>query len=155
VFTDVKLPAGDEAALTIRLHLDHATAESRQLELSATIVPPEGESLVVRTNMTLAGGSSPEIVLRPATHPALRLRHPKLWWPVTCGDQPLYDLNIVTRVIGQVSDCVSRRFGIRSVGSFILPSGGRAFPQSASGWKGASFDVRRLECQAARDQCRR
>ena len=55
------------------------------------------------------------------------LRRPRLWWPVTYGDQPLYRLTVEARVDGQISSQATSRFGVRSVGSIVLPSGGRAF----------------------------
>ena len=46
---------------------------------------------------------------------------------MTYGDQPLYRLSVEARVDGRVSDRAERLFGVRKVGTFILPSGGRAF----------------------------
>ena len=66
-------------------------------------------------------------MLKPQAYPALVLHQPRLWWPVTYGDQPLYRLTVEARVDGQTSSQVTRRFGVRTVGSVILPSGGRAF----------------------------
>ena len=66
-------------------------------------------------------------MLKPAAHPSLMLRRPRLWWPVTYGDRSFYRLTVEARLNGQTSSSVTRRFGVRTVGSIILPSGGRAF----------------------------
>jgi len=128
-FTDVRLPEGDAAAVTLRLHLENAAAVEQKVELTARI-KPEGFSVAtieVRTSLTLAASSLAEIILKPDAHPELMMKKPSLWWPVTYGDQPLYRLSVEARVDGRVSDRAERLFGVRKVGSFILPSGGRAF----------------------------
>lgn len=128
-FTDVRLPAVDVAAVTLRLHLENAAALEQKVELTARIKPEgfPGATIEVRTNITLAVGAPTEIILRPDEHPELMMKEPRLWWPVTYGEQPLYRLSVEVRVGGRVSDCAERLFGVRKVGSFILPSGGRAF----------------------------
>ena len=128
-FTDVRLPDRDAAAVTLRLQLENAAALEQKVELAARITPEgfAGDPIKVRTNVTLAAGTLTEIVLKPNAHPALMMRKPRLWWPVTYGEQPLYRLTVEARVNGQLSDRAVRTFGVRKVGSFILPSGGRAF----------------------------
>ena len=128
-FTDVRLPGGDAAAVTLRLHLVNATAHEQQVDLAARIKPDgfEGAAIDVATHVTLAAGAVTEVILKPDTHPVLMMQKPRLWWPVTYGDHPLYRLAVEARVDGRVSDRAERLFGVRKVGSFLLPSGGRAF----------------------------
>lgn len=128
-FTAVRLPGGGEAALTLRCHLENADNAPRAAEVLVRIEPDgfAGEPVVVRTNVVLSPREMVELKLTPQQFPALLLKKPRLWWPVTYGEQPLYQLTIETRVSGEVSSRVGRRFGVRSVGSFLLPSGGRAF----------------------------
>ena len=128
-FTDVRLPAGDAAAVTLRLHLENATSLEQQVDVTARIKPDgfAGPAIEVRTHVTVAAGAPTEVILKPDTHPELMMNKPRLWWPVTYGEQPLYRLSVEARVGGQVSDRAVRLFGVRKVGSYILPSGGRAF----------------------------
>lgn len=128
-FTDVRLPGGDAAAVTLRLHLANATAHEQQVDLAARITPDgfAGAAIEVRTRVTLAAGALTEVILKPDEHPELMMDMPRLWWPVTYGEQPLYRLAVEARVAGRVSDRAESLFGVRKVGSFLLPSGGRAF----------------------------
>ena len=128
-FTDVRLPGGDEASVTLRLHLENAAAHEQKVELTARIKPEafSGATIEVRTNVVLAASSLTEIILKPDMHPELIMKKPRLWWPVTYGDQPLYRLSVEARVDGRVSDSAGRLFGVRKVGSLILPGGGAAF----------------------------
>ena len=131
--TKVSLPDAAEAAVTIRCQLENAAAADKTVELVAEIVPeaadgtPDGPAVEARTKVTLSPRKLTEVVLRPQEQPGLVLHKPRLWWPVNYGDQPLYRLTVTARVDGQVSHVVTRRFGVRTVGSFLLPSGGRAF----------------------------
>ena len=99
------------------------------MELTVRIAPDgfAGKPIETRTKVTASSGALTEVVLKPQEYPSLRLNRPRLWWPVTYGDQPLYLLTVEARVDGQISSQVTRRFGVRTVGSIVLPSGGRAF----------------------------
>ena len=127
--TDVRLPEADQAAVTVRCHLDNPGPAERAVELSVRLLPDgfPGSPVELRTHVRAPAAALTEVILKPATHPELMLRHPRLWWPVTYGDQPLYQLTVEARVDGQLSSRVTRRFGVRTVGTRILPSGGRAF----------------------------
>jgi hypothetical protein len=122
-------PGGDEAAVTLRLHLQNAAATEQKVELTARIKPEgfSGDTIEVRANVVLAASSLKEIILKPDVHPDLVMKKPRLWWPVTYGDQPLYRLSVEVRVDGRVSDSAGRLFDIRKVGSLIPPGGGAAF----------------------------
>jgi beta-galactosidase/beta-glucuronidase len=43
----------------------------------------------------------------------LVLNNPKLWWPNTYGEQPLYDINLTATENGQFSDELDFKFGVR------------------------------------------
>lgn len=128
-FTDVKLPEADSAAVTLRLHLQNAETVEKKVEVVATIKPDgfDGEPIVVRTPVTLAPGALTEMKLKPEDHPGLTMSKPRLWWPVTYGDHPLYNLSVEAYVDGKLSYRSERKFGVRKVGSYLLPTGGRAF----------------------------
>lgn len=127
--TDVHLPGAAEAAVTVRCQLDNPSSIERKVDLSVRIAPDgfAGEPVEFQTKATAAPHALTEVVLKPQDYPALVLKRPRLWWPVTYGDQPLYRLTVEARLDGQMSSRAVRRFGVRAVGSVVLPSGGRAF----------------------------
>jgi hypothetical protein len=106
-----------------------AMTDLKTVELSVRIAPDGFTAAPVETRATVTAPprALTEVVLKPQAHPALVLPQPRLWWPVTYGEQPLYQLTVEARVDGRISSQVRRRFGVRSVGSLVLPSGGRAF----------------------------
>ena len=131
--TEVRLPDAAEASVTIRCQLENAAAEAKNVELVAQIVPEaadgaaDGPAVESLMNLTLPPRTTVEVPLGPQAHPAIVLHKPRLWWPVHYGPQPLYRLTVTARVDGRISHVVVKRFGVRTVGSFLLPSGGRAF----------------------------
>ena len=127
--TEVRLPESDQAAVTVRCHLENPGSAARTVELTLRIQPDGFAAAPVecRTNLMVAPAGLTEIILQPTVHPELLLRHPRLWWPVTYGAQPLYQLTVEARVDGQLSSRRVSHFGVRTVGSRILESGGRAF----------------------------
>jgi len=129
VFTDVKLPAADKATLTVRCQLDNATKVEQSVDLVVKISPDgfAGSPVEIRATTKIAAGTGSEVILKPSDYPALILNNPRLWWPVTYGDQPLYRITIEARVNGQFSSLATSQFGVRTVGTLVLPSGGRAF----------------------------
>jgi exo-1,4-beta-D-glucosaminidase len=128
-FTAVKLPAGEEAAVTLRCHLETAGKGPVDAELVARIEPEgfAGPVITLRQPVRVPPGAPAEFILTPQDHPALILKNPRLWWPVTYGGQPLYRLTLEALVNGRSSSRAVCHFGVRTVGSYILPSGGRAF----------------------------
>jgi hypothetical protein len=128
-FTDVRLPDATEAALTVRCQLDNATKVEQAVELVVDITPDgfAGARVETRTKVVLGPNQVTEVILKAPEHPTLVLTNPRLWWPVTYGEQPLYRLRVEARVKGQSSSVATSQFGARTVGSWVLPSGGRAF----------------------------
>ncbi len=51
----------------------------------------------------------------PAEFAALRVQHPRLWWPNGYGDPALHDLTLTATVDGARSDSNRSRFGIREI----------------------------------------
>ena len=58
---------------------------------------------------------------------ALKLAHPKLWWPYTIGEPYLYNAKISFSVAGRLSDSASTSFGIREVTSELTDKDFRLF----------------------------
>ena len=55
------------------------------------------------------------------------MQNPRLWWPVGYGEQPLYALSVEIRIAGETASIAKSNLGVRTVGTLVLPSGGRAF----------------------------
>lgn len=63
----------------------------------------------------LAAGETQRVELSPAEIPALRLDHPRLWWPRGYGEQALYDVRLAFVADGQTSDEVRFQSGVRQM----------------------------------------
>ena len=128
-FTDVKLPGGKEAAVTIRCLLENSTTKEQSADLLVRISPDgfTGKPIQIRSKTILPAGKTTEIILKPAEYSALVLKNPRLWWPVTYGEQPLYQLNVEVQMNGKTVSLAGSKFGVRSVGTYVSPSGGRVF----------------------------
>ena len=129
VFTDVNLPSAKEAALTIRCQLDNAAKVGQTVELVGRIKPDgfPGIPIEIHAKIVLSTNKISEIILKPSDYPTLVLMNPRLWWPVTYGEQPLYTISLEAWVNGRSSSVVTSHFGVRTVGTLIIPGGGRAF----------------------------
>jgi len=117
------------STLTAKLDVTNNAQRAQQGEVSATITPPDGGSpIVVRKTVTVAASSTQTVVFAPVT-----IAHPRLWWPYSMGDQPLYTLGTTVSQNGRVSTTSSDTFGIRTVTSRLIgkspqaPDGSRVF----------------------------
>ena len=59
--------------------------------------------------------------------PALRVAHPKLWWPVDMGQPDLSHLDVDFQIGAIVSDAASLTFGMREIASSLDAAGARHF----------------------------
>lgn len=118
----LSLPGLDRAALTV-------SVEARNLDQAPRTATITGEvaGVPLKETIALAAGETRTITFSPATNPALTLDHPRVWWPVGMGAQPLYTLTLAATVNGQLSDQRSATFGIRSVSSHLTTDGYRQF----------------------------
>lgn len=128
-FTDLNISEETTAGVRVRFFLTNVNEKDIVVKLMTTIKPDgfSGNKVKVNSSVTLKANSRQEVILKPENHPQLVLKNPRLWWPVTYGRQPLYNLEVSAEVDGQVSSTAKSKFGVRQLESFILPSGGRAF----------------------------
>lgn len=128
-FTAVNISDDTTAKVKLRFFLTNASEEDQDVKLIISIKPERlpGDELTINTSVTIKANSRQEVILNPEDYPELTLNNPYLWWPVTHGDQPLYNLVVAAEVNGQLSSNHKSKFGVRELDSFILPSGGRAF----------------------------
>lgn len=94
-----------EIDVPLTSHLDRpVTAQLRAAFDDVAVVKP----------VTLAPGTT-RVVLDPAEFPALRISHPRLWWPNGYGEPTLHTLRTTVAVAGHESDRRVTRFGMRQV----------------------------------------
>ena len=107
VVTDLDVDKKDfsMAKATVRVRARNAADKPVKTTLAATIAPG-GYS--VRTDVELAAGETREVEVG-----TVEMKNPKLWWPVTYGDQPLYTASIAASADGKRSDVHAFKFGVR------------------------------------------
>ena len=105
------------------------SVEVRNQSATATKATVRGEigNITFTRNVALAPYETTLVRFTPPDVKALHLAHPKLWWPIGMGAQPLYDLSLSAEASNVVSDRAAVRFGIRAVTSEMTPTGGLLF----------------------------
>ncbi|HJP97756.1 MAG TPA: glycoside hydrolase family 2 [Rhodanobacteraceae bacterium] len=118
VTSKLSLPDLARAALTVRV-------EVRNLDDAPHDVTVNGEvaGVSLQQKVHLAAGQARTISFSPKTNQELELEHPKVWWPIGMGDQPLYHLKLTASVNGAESDHAATTFGIRSATSKLTKQG--------------------------------
>jgi exo-1,4-beta-D-glucosaminidase len=117
------------SALTVRLDVTNNLTSARRAEVGATITPPGGgRPIVLRKQVSVPASSTETVSFDPVT-----ISRPRLWWPYSMGDQPLYTLRTTVSQHGRVSTTSTDTFGIRTVTSRLVggspqaPDGARVF----------------------------
>jgi len=127
-FVDPQWEPNADAPITVRGYLDNASTASVSTKLKVRIEPIGFDAPVIDSETTIAAAPGRnEFILRPSEHHELVIVNPHVWWPVTYGEHPLYKLTVTSTVDGKISGTASSLLGVRKVGTYILPSGGRAF----------------------------
>ena len=132
-------PHVTSSALTLRAQVTNTTGRRQTGVVSAQVTPPSGPRIGITHPVSVPAHATQTVSLTPAAFPALRIRHPQVWWPYQMGAgasaQPLYGL---TMSVGQrrssgPQDSGSETFGIRTITtrligpSPIAPHGSRQF----------------------------
>ncbi len=136
VRTDLDLPDLNLARLTVSAELVNTSAQPVRGMLQGTITDPEGQ-VVARfaRPVTLLSHETQQITVAPTDAPELALASPRLWWPNTYGEQPLYGLELEFTV----SDPSTRGRALQS------PSGPGRAQGSAPTQVRTAFGIRRLD----------
>lgn len=121
VTTRLNLPSTDLAQLTVRTELKNG--EDRVVE---GVLHGKIESLEFSQPVRLGPRETRVVRFTPEQFPLLKIKNPRLWWPVQTGEQNLYPLDLRFEAGGKVSDSSSIRFGIREATS-ELDNGHRLF----------------------------
>ena len=85
----LSLPDLAHAALTVKVEAQNLDSAPRDVVVSGEVA---GVSLQQKVH--LAAGQTRTVSFSPKTDPGLDLDHPKVWWPIGMGDQPLYHLKL-------------------------------------------------------------
>ncbi|TDQ08084.1 glycosyl hydrolase 2 galactose-binding domain-containing protein [Pedobacter metabolipauper] len=116
VFVMSKLPLPDttSAEETIKLDLVNSTNRQQRGVLSVQV---KDAGISFSKAVTLKAGERRSITLTPNEFKQLRIRVPKLWWPLNKGNQHLYRLDLKFTADGASSagTVASTRFGIREI----------------------------------------
>ncbi|UOX92472.1 beta-mannosidase [Amycolatopsis sp. FBCC-B4732] len=114
--------------LTVKVDVTNDAAAPQTGDVAATITPPSGAPVVVKQRVTIPANTKRTVAFAP-----VKIAHPRVWWPYSMGDQPLYTLSTAVSQDGTLSTSSKSTFGIRTVTSRLvgksaaLPEGARQF----------------------------
>ena len=133
VVTRLPLPETNRATLAVSAELVNATASAVKGVLRGSIAGTD-----VRFEQPVELGPHETRVV--AIDPKPVIANPRLWWPLNCGEQYLYDLMLRFEIGGEVSDEQKVAFGVREVSSEM---------HELDGWHGRRVLVngRRIFCR--------
>ncbi|MGW6449514.1 glycosyl hydrolase 2 galactose-binding domain-containing protein [Lentzea sp. NPDC055074] len=129
VVTSLAVPALETADLTIKAELTNHTSADVDVVVRGSADGPFEETVKVP-----ARGSA---TVETRQH----MERPRVWWPYSMGEQPLYRLELEALVGSRTSDRALRDFGMKHVRSFLNADGaqafeinGRPFQVRSAGW---------------------
>jgi hypothetical protein len=114
VKSSLPIPQLTPARETISVEVSNTSSQTKAVELIAEV---ENTAISIHKKLNLQAGEKHKLELTPEEYSQLIIDNPKLWWPINKGEQHLYTVNITAKTDGQVSDVVSKRFGIRDIRS--------------------------------------
>ena len=115
---DVETFATADLRVRVRLH----NLENRPVEASLVLDLGNGP---VTVPAPLGPGDLKEFELTPAEAAILHVDKPRVWWSHDLGTPELYDLSVVVKEGGKVSDSKETTFGIRKIESRLTEDGYR------------------------------
>ncbi|MGH8192618.1 MAG: glycoside hydrolase family 2 protein, partial [Rhodanobacteraceae bacterium] len=122
VASKLELPGLGSADLTVKAMVRNDSDSARDAIVSGQVA-----GITFQRKLELAAHQSRAVTFDPQTDPSLKLEHPRVWWPIGMGSQPLYHLSVAVRVDGALSDQSDTTFGIRDVSSHLTRQGYRQF----------------------------
>ncbi|MEV7039785.1 beta-mannosidase [Amycolatopsis sp. NPDC051061] len=121
-------PDLSSSKLTVKVDVTNDAANPQTGDVAATVTPPSGAPIVVKQRVTIPANTKRTVTFAP-----VKIGKPKVWWPYSMGDQPLYTLSTAVSQNGTLSTSSKSTFGIRTVTSRLvgksapLPEGARQF----------------------------
>jgi beta-mannosidase len=106
----------ERAAIELEARLDSAAAGSVEVTTTVSLLRSGSEAssaapapaVVTTSTPTLATGDN-------RVRWRVTIERPALWWPRAIGDQPLYLVEVVIRVDGEISDVKTVKTGLRQI----------------------------------------
>lgn len=114
VQTWLPLPDTSFSMQTILVDVKNATNAKQSGNITGVIA---GTNIRFNTDVELQPGETKQVVFRPDNYPQLKIKNPKLWWPVNKGDQHLYTLKLQFKQGKEISHETETRFGVRQIQS--------------------------------------
>ena len=122
-FVATKLDARYENAdLTASAELHNSASHEVQGTLRAKVAGADVEQTI-----SLAAGETRVVHFAPEKFAAVKVAHPRLWWPYTMGEPDLYSARVSFEIAKRESDAARITFGIREVTSELTDQGARLF----------------------------
>ncbi len=131
------LPLPDTSRADVRIETSLSNHESKA---ATGVLRGRFGDATFEQSVTIEAASTKVVVVDPSTHPALRLREPKLWWPNGYGSQHLYDVELSFESGGRLSDIRSFKAGVRQLtysddgGTLRIWVNGRRFVGRGGNW---------------------
>lgn len=91
------------------------------------VLVAEVDGKTAKQAVELGAGEAKTVRLEAAQFAALKVLHPKLWWPYTIGNPYLYEAKLWFEADNQISDSTTMSVGIRQVTSELTEKGHRLF----------------------------
>lgn len=151
VTTDLALPDTTAADINNEVILQNHKTEA----ITGTLTGKYGD-IKFEEEVSLEPSESKVVKLNPSTHPSLHFKNPELWWPKGYGEPNLYDVELVFKTAGGVSDKKEFKSGVREMAfdeanqilsiyingrRFICRGGNWGFPESNLNYRGREYDV--------------
>ena len=110
VTTELPLPDLDTADVAVQATLENVSDQPQKGLLKGSF-----GDVAFETAVELPARGSRTVSLDAHSVPALRVPHPKLWWPNGYGPQNLYKMQLDFEISGTVSDHQEVTFGVRKI----------------------------------------
>lgn len=126
VESKLNLPANDQAQLTIRAELQNSWPRPVKGTLRGKITG-SASPIDFSQPVELAATENKTITIGSDAAPALKVPHPRLWWPYQMGEPYLHELRLEFVPDDGAPDMQTISFGINEITSEMTPEGGRLF----------------------------
>lgn len=120
--SELALPGLDRADVRIAFDIVNRSGADRQGTARVTVRDEAGKAVECEQPFSVPAGVSQRIEFTPASHPALALSHPRVWWPVGLGPHPLYTVEALARSGSGESVEARTHFGVRKIETSIYPA---------------------------------
>ena len=110
VTTDLPLPKTDSSDVAVEATVENTTGKPISGTLRGNI-----EKIAFSQPVELAPHEAKRVRFNVENTPALRIAHPRLWWPNGYGEPNLYPLHLEFKTGATLSDATDLHFGIRKI----------------------------------------